>query len=142
VKADQSDNGSRRLGSERAGNAWRTRDLRDAGAVVALGSDWPIAPFDPRTIIASAQTRRPALRPEIDPVQPEQALTARAALEGYTSQYWLSVGETGGVLEPGARADITVFADDPLSVAPDTFATTPVLLTVVDGEIVVDNTGV
>lgn len=138
-KADHSDNWSRRLGADRANHAWRTRDLRDAGAVVALGSDWPIAPFDPRAIIASAQTRRPAGRPDVTPVQPQQALTARAALEGYTSQYWRSVGEAGGLIEPGARADLTVFADNPLTTAPDDFARTPVVLTVVDGEIVLDH---
>jgi predicted amidohydrolase YtcJ len=65
---------------------------------------------------------------------------ARAALEGCTSQYWRSVGEAGGAIEPGARADLTVFADNPLATAPDAFANTPVLLTVVDGEVVFDNT--
>jgi predicted amidohydrolase YtcJ len=138
-RADHTDNWSRRLGTERANHAWRTRDLRDAGAVVALGSDWPIAPFDPRSIIASAQTRRPAGRPDVAPVQPQQALTARAALEGYTSQYWQSVGETGGVIEAGARADLTVFGLNPLVTPPDDFASAPVVLTVVDGEIVVDH---
>ena len=138
-RADHTDNWSRRLGSERANHAWRTRDLRDAGAIVALGSDWPIAPFDPRAIIASAQTRRPAGRPEVEPVQPQQALSARAALEGYTSQYWRSVGEEGGIVEEGARADLTVVRHNPLTTAPDEFAQTPVILTVVDGEVVVDN---
>ena len=136
-RADHTDNWSRRLGTERANHAWRTRDLRDAGAIVALGSDWPIAPFDPRSIIASAQTRRPAGRPDVAPVQPQQALTARAALEGYTSQYWRSVGESGGLIEPGARADLSVFGSNPLRTAPDDFATVQVLLTVVDGEVVV-----
>lgn len=137
-KADHSDNWSRRLGTERANHAWRTRDLREAGAVVALGSDWPIAPYDPREIIAAAQTRRPAGRPDVEPVHPEQALTARAALEGYTSQYWESVGEHGGVLEAGARADLTIFAGNPLTMGPEEFATAPVVLTMVDGEVVVD----
>lgn len=137
-RADHTDNWSRRLGSERANHAWRTRDLRDAGAIVALGSDWPIAPFDPRAIIASAQTRRPAGRPDVEPVQPRQALSARAALEGYTSQYWRSVGEEGGIVEIGARADLTVVRHNPLTTAPDEFAQTPVILTVVDGEVVVD----
>jgi predicted amidohydrolase YtcJ len=137
-RADHSDNWSRRLGTERANLAWRTRDLRDAGAVVALGSDWPIAPFDPRGIIAAAQTRRPAGRPDVEPVQPQQALSARAALEGYTSQYWQSVGEEGGELAVNARADLTVFGCNPLTTDPDEFAHAPVILTMVDGEVVVD----
>ena len=138
-RADHTDNWSRRLGTERANHAWRTRDLRDAGAIVALGSDWPIAPFDPRSIIASAQTRRPAGRPDVAPVQPQQALTARAALEGYTSQYWRSVGEAGGLIESGARADLTVFGLNPLVTPPDDFARAQVVLTVVEGEIVTDH---
>lgn len=140
-RADHTDNWSRRLGSERANHAWRTRDLRDAGAIVALGSDWPIAPFDPRAIIASAQTRRPAGRPDVEPIHPQQALSARAAVEGYTNQYWMSVGEEDGIVESGARADLTVVQHNPLTTAPDEFAQTPVILTVVDGEIVVDNRG-
>ncbi|GGN84661.1 hypothetical protein GCM10011579_074820 [Streptomyces albiflavescens] len=40
TRDDHGDEWSRRLGPERGGRAWRTRDLRDAGAVVALGSDW------------------------------------------------------------------------------------------------------
>ncbi|WP_426518471.1 amidohydrolase [Diaminobutyricibacter sp. McL0618] len=140
TRADQTDNWSMRLGRERADHAWRTRDLRERGAIVALGSDWPIAPFDPREIIAAAQLRRPAGRADIAPVRPDQALTAINALEGYTSEYWRSVGEPGGTIVTGARADLAVFADNPLVTDPDAFATSPVLLTVVDGEIVVDRT--
>ncbi|KJY34438.1 hypothetical protein VR46_32680, partial [Streptomyces sp. NRRL S-444] len=43
TRADHSDEWSKRLGAARAARAWRCRDLRDAGAVLALGSDWPIA---------------------------------------------------------------------------------------------------
>jgi predicted amidohydrolase YtcJ len=49
------------------------------------------------------------------------------------------VGEEGGTVESGARADLTVVRHNPLTTAPDEFAQTPVILTVVDGEVVVDN---
>ncbi|HWU46175.1 MAG TPA: amidohydrolase [Humibacter sp.] len=140
ARADQTDNWSQRLGRERADRAWRIRDLRDRGAIVALGSDWPVAPFDPREIIAAAQLRRPARRTDVLPVHPDQSLTAARALEGYTSQYWASVGETGGTICRGARADLAVFAHNPLSTEPDAFAGSPVLLTIVGGEVVVDHT--
>lgn len=140
TRADQTDNWSQRLGRERADRAWRTRDLRERGAIVALGSDWPVAPFDPRAIIAAAQLRRPAGRDDIAPVRPDQALTAVNALEGYTSEYWRSVGEPGGVIEVGARADLAAFAVNPVTSDPDAFAGSAVLLTVVDGEVVVDQT--
>ena len=92
TRADHADNWSERLGTDRANRAFCTRDLREAGARVALGSDWPVAPFDARGIIADAQLRRPHGRPDIDAVLPDQALTARMALEGYTSHAAAAAG--------------------------------------------------
>ncbi|HWS34488.1 MAG TPA: amidohydrolase [Actinoplanes sp.] len=138
VRADHTDNWSDRLGKRRADRAFRARDLRDQGARLALGSDWPIAPFDPRAIIAAARLRRPAGHHDIEPVLPGQALTARMALEGYTSEAAAAAGlaDVTGRLLPGYRADLTVFGLDPLTATPDEFAESPVLLTVVDGQVV------
>jgi predicted amidohydrolase YtcJ len=137
IRADHSDNWSTRLGKRRADRAFRARDLRDQGARLALGSDWPIAPFDPRAILAAARLRRPAGEPGVEAVLPEQALTARMALEGYTSEAAAAAGQAGrsGRLVPGHRADLTVFGLDPLTADPDEFAESPIALTVVDGRI-------
>ncbi|WP_430787688.1 amidohydrolase [Actinoplanes sp. G11-F43] len=141
TRADHSDNWSTRLGKRRADRAFRARDLRERGARLALGSDWPIAPFDPRAIIAAARLRRPAGRSGVEPVLPEQALTARMALEGYTSEAAAAAGLVGaaGRLSPGCRADLTVFGLDPLTADPDEFAESPVLLTVVAGGVTYRN---
>jgi predicted amidohydrolase YtcJ len=136
--ADKSDNWSQRLGPVRADRGWRIRDLRDAGVVVALGSDWPIAPFDPRGIVAAAQLRRPAGAPDVAPVVPDQGISAARAVEGFTSEYWRSVGEDGGEIVVGGRADLSVFSIDPLVASPDDFAQAEVVLTVVGGSIVID----
>ena len=48
LSPDRSDNWSRRLGEERCARAFPIRSLRETGATVALGSDWPVARFDPR----------------------------------------------------------------------------------------------
>ncbi|HEU5483679.1 MAG TPA: amidohydrolase [Microlunatus sp.] len=137
-RADQTDNWSRRLGAERAGRAWRTRDLRAAGARLALGSDWPIAPYDPRGVLADAQLRRHHGHPETDPILPEQGLTARMALEGYTTHAAAAAGleHVAGQIREGFRADLSAFGLDPLRAPPDEFAEAPVPLTVVDGTIV------
>jgi predicted amidohydrolase YtcJ len=138
TRADHTDNWSARLGQERADRAWRCRDLRDAGVPVVLGSDWPVAPFDPRRVLADAQLRRPAGEPDVAPVQPHQGLTARMALEGYTAAAALAAGESGrsGRIAVGARADLTAFAVDPVRADPDELADAPIVLTVVDGEVV------
>ncbi|MBF6065623.1 amidohydrolase family protein [Nocardia terpenica] len=134
TRADHTDNWSVRLGDGRADRAWRCRDLRDAGVPVVLGSDWPIAPFDARHGLATAQLRRPAGAPEIPAVQPDQALTARMALDGYTRLAAAAAGETG-IIAVGTRADLTAFAVDPLRADPDELAAAPIVATVVDGRI-------
>jgi predicted amidohydrolase YtcJ len=137
TKADHSDNWSVRLGTDRANRAWRCRDLREAGVPVVLGSDWPVAPFDARRGLAEARLRRPACEPDVPPVGPTQGLTARMALEGYTSHAALAAGEPGGGrMVVGGRADFTAFTVDPLRADPDELAEAPIALTAVDGRIV------
>jgi hypothetical protein len=59
---DGSDEWGVRAGPARRKQAFRTRDLRDSGATLALGSDWMVAPYDPRIGMAWARSRRPAGR--------------------------------------------------------------------------------
>jgi predicted amidohydrolase YtcJ len=103
-----------------------------------LGSDWPVAPFDPRRVLADAQLRRPAGEPDVLPVQPHQGLSPLAALQGYTATAAWAAGEAGGAgrIAVGARADLTAFTVDPLRAAADELADAPIALTVVDGSVV------
>jgi len=137
TKADHSDNWSERLGKVRADRAFRTRDLRRAGARLALGSDWPIAPFDARAVIADAQLRRPHGHHNAEPVLAEQGLTALMALEGYTTHAAAAAGlqDVAGRISEGFRADLSAFGLDPLSASPNEFAESSVPLTVVAGSI-------
>ncbi|MFJ3902643.1 amidohydrolase [Streptomyces sp. NPDC090025] len=136
TRADHTDNWSRRLGEERAARAWRCRDLWDSGATVVLGSDWPIAPFPPLWVMAGARHRRPTRDLSQPPHAPEQALTALEALRGMTVNpaYAASAADQGH-LSPGARADLTVLAADPLTTPATDLPDVPVLLTTVDGSI-------
>ncbi|MCC6314596.1 MAG: amidohydrolase [Thermomicrobiales bacterium] len=136
-EASGADTWSERLGDRRHG-AFRARSLRDSGAIVALGSDWMVASYDPRVGMAWARLRRAGGRPDRAPIVPAQALTPLQALEGYTTESARTVGEANvaGRIAPGFRADLTAFAADPVDCDGDTLATLPVLLTVTDGEIV------
>ncbi|POX43312.1 amidohydrolase [Streptomyces sp. Ru73] len=135
TRADHTDNWSRRLGEERAARAWRCRDLWDSGATVVLGSDWPIAPYAPLAVMAGARHRRPSRDLTLPPHGPGQALTPLEALQGLTVNPARVAGEErfAGRLAVGHRADLTVFADDPLAVPDTELAALPVLLTVVAG---------
>ncbi|OEJ23513.1 amidohydrolase [Streptomyces agglomeratus] len=136
TRADHTDNWSRRLGEERASRAWRCRDLLDSGAVVVLGSDWPIAPYPPLGVMAGARHRRPSRDLTRPPHGPEQALTALEALRGMTVNAAYAAGEEheAGRITVGRRADLTVFAANPLTTAATDLPNLPVLLTLLDGE--------
>ncbi len=137
LRADQTDNWSERLGPARAKDAWRTHSLAAAGVTLALGSDWPVAPFEPLAIMADAQLRRDVARPDLEPVVPEEGLTAAQALEAYTMGAALAAGvaHTEGSISVGKVADLTILAADPLTISPEQLAGTAILATVVDGEV-------
>jgi predicted amidohydrolase YtcJ len=136
TRADHSDEWSTRVGPERADRAWCCRDLRDTGATLVLGSDWPIAHFDPRQILAAAQLRKlPGT--DAEPVLPQQELTSLMALEGMTSHAAYATGQEHlmGRIAPGYRADLTAFTVDPVAASPDELADAPIRLTMVDGTV-------
>jgi predicted amidohydrolase YtcJ len=137
LSPDRSDNWSRRLGSERCDRAFLTRSLLESGATIALGSDWPVARYDPREGMAAARLRRPPLHPE-RPAYDDQALSPLQALEGYTTGAATTAGDGGrlGRIREGFCADLTVMAVDPVDADPDELVSVPVVMTVVDGEVV------
>jgi hypothetical protein len=137
-RRDRTDSWAGRLGPERAARAWRTRDLLDSGALLPLGSDWPVAQYDPRIGMAWARLRRTPGVPDAPVFEPEQALTGEEVLYGYTVANATVVGEqdVAGRIVPGFRADVSAYAADPVACDPDDLIELPVLLTVVDGRIV------
>lgn len=137
-RADGRDEWARRLGPSRTARAFRTASLVRSGAIVALGSDWPVASADPRLGLAWARLRRPPGRPDLLPFEPEEALTGEQALAGYTTAAAAVIGEQqrAGRIAPGLRADLTAFAEDPVDLPADELPDLPVALTVVDGRVV------
>lgn len=122
-------------GSERANNAWRVADLDDAGATVALGSDWPVEEFDARRVFAAAVNRKRhgAGTPAVDE---HQALAPERALAAITHNCWAAIDRPqDGVVRVGAVADLAAFGLDPLTADAAAFAEAPVLLTVLGGEV-------
>ena len=138
IVPDGSDPWSVALGPERAERGFRLGDIRRSGAVLALGSDWPVAGYDPRLGMAWARLRRPPGVRGSSRFNPTQALSALEALEGYTTQAALAVGDeaVAGRIKVGFRADLTGFAADPVDCDADDLPELEVLLTVVDGRVV------
>jgi predicted amidohydrolase YtcJ len=126
------------LRPEQAAAGFRWGDIRRSGAILALGSDWPVASADPRLGMAWARLGRAPGHPERAPFAEGAPLGAIEALEGYTLHAARIVGEQrlSGRIAPGLRADLTGLAADPVDCPADELPDVPVLLTVVDGAVV------
>lgn len=127
-----------RLGPDRINGAYAWRKLRDSGARLALGSDFPVESVDPRLGLYSAETRTDANGQPPGGWHPEDKLTPYESLRGFTldAAYAGFAENEVGSLAPGKRADFVVFAGDPLAVEPAKLRTLPVEATYVDGKAV------
>lgn len=127
-----------RLGAQRILHAYAWRELRDSGARLALGSDFPVESVDPRLGLYSATMRADAAGLPAGGWQPEEKLTAFEALRGFTldAAYASFNEDQVGSLEVGKRADFVVLAQDPLRIESRELRDITVLATYVDGEAV------
>lgn len=124
-----------RLGPDRIHGAYAWRSLRDSGARLALGSDFPVESVDPRLGLHAAATRANAAGEPVGGWTPGELLTPFEALRGFTRDAaWAGFAEGEvGTLAEGLRADFVVLAQDPLGTAPTALAGLEVLSTWVDG---------
>lgn len=127
-----------RVGAERIVGAYAWRQLRDSGARLALGSDFPVESVDPRFGLYAAATRTDARGLPQGGWFPQEKLTAFEALRGFTldAAYAGFAEAEVGSLEAGKRADFVVLSEDPLAIAPNGLRDLTVQATYVDGKAV------
>lgn len=136
INPDMSDPWSERLGVHRCAHAMPSGDIDATGANLVLGSDWPVAPYDPRFGFFAAQKRRAHDVEDPRPIGASRPLTGLETLLGYTVNAARVDGGDGGVLRVGAPADLVAWGDDIAEVSPEDVIELPVHLTVVDGRVV------
>ena len=126
------------IGPERAKGTYAFRSLRDAGARIAFGSDWFVAPPTPLEGIYAAVTRRTLDGRNPEGWVPQEKIGVEDALRAYTMNgAWASFEEAGkGTLERGKLADFVLIDRDLTRVPPETIRDAKVMLTVVGGRIV------
>jgi predicted amidohydrolase YtcJ len=110
----------KRIGPERIKTTYAFRSLIDAGATVAFGSDWPVAPLSPLIGIYAAATRRTIDGKNPDGWQPQQKVTVAEAVKAYTYGAAFAEGEeqVKGTIEAGKLADLIVLAEDIFAIDP------------------------
>ena len=122
-----------RLGEKRwrYWQAWR--DLKNAGAHLAFGSDWTVVPFDPLTHIHVALNRE-----HLSPKATDQRLTLEECIIGYTrdAAYVEFKENEKGQVKEGFLADLVLFSHDLFEVKSEDILSAKVAMTIFDGRIV------
>jgi predicted amidohydrolase YtcJ len=128
----------KRIGHQRAATSYAWRSILDAGAPLAFGTDWPVAPLDPLLGIYAAVTRATLDGKHPGGWFPEQRLTLDEALRAYTqgSAYAEFAEQQKGTIAPGKFADVVVLSDDLFSIPAEKIGSVRVLTTIVGGEVV------
>jgi predicted amidohydrolase YtcJ len=126
------------IGAERAQGTYAFRSLLDAGARLAFGSDWFVAPPTPLEGIYAAVTRRTLDDANPGGWVPEQRITVDDALRAYTSGAAFAEYMEGekGMLARGMLADMALIDRDLTTVAPATIRAARIDLTIVGGRVV------
>lgn len=119
--------------------AYAFRDLAKAGVTLAMGSDVPVEPIDPRRSFFAGVMRQDLGGSPAAGWFPQQRLTVREILRGFTEGAARSIGDVTpiGTLLPGAPADMTVWGADPLEWEPADLLEVPIHGSVLAGEVVV-----
>ena len=128
----------KRIGRERARTTYAFRSLLDAGAHLAFGTDWYVAPLDPMQSIYGAVTRRTLDGKNPEGWIPEQKISVEEAVRAYTvgSAYAEFAEHTKGTLAPGKLADLVILSQDIFRINPAEIERTKVRLTIMDGRVV------
>ncbi|RJS62458.1 amidohydrolase [Bacillus sp. PK3_68] len=127
-----------RIGEQRSKKAFALHSLQEAGAKLALSTDFPIDPLNPMHQIHKAVTRIDSSG--TNAWNAEERITLSDALKAYThgSAYGTFREHELGTLEVGKLADIVVLDRNLFEVPEEEILNTEAILTVADGKVVFD----
>ncbi len=128
----------KRLDEKRLKGTYAFRTLLDSGAVLALGSDSPVASMNAIWGIYAAVMRRTTDDKNPNGWIPEQKISVDEAVRGFTwgSAYAEFQENVKSTLEVGKLADFIVISDDIFKIDPVKIRDAKVLTTVMDGRVV------
>jgi hypothetical protein len=132
-KADDGRYAERAIGARRCRTSYAFRDLLNAGAALAFGSDWPVVTINPFKGIHAAVTGKTL---DGKTFVAEQNISVEQALGAYTAGAAYAAGdeERLGRIKPGLLADFVILEQDVLAVTPEALGDVGVRETFVGGE--------
>ncbi|NTX06550.1 amidohydrolase [Myxococcus sp. CA040A] len=125
-----------RVGAERIRGAYAWQRLKASGAVLALGSDFPVERPEVLAGLYAARTRQDARGTPEGGWYADQRLSGEEALEGFTvgAAYASFAEARRGRLQPGMDADFVALSVDPVDAPVAELPGAQVRLTVVGGD--------
>lgn len=128
----------KRIGPERIKTTHPYRSLLKSDAVVAFGTDWPVAPLNPLYGIYAAVTRQTVDGKNPYGWIPEQIISVEEAIKCYTlnAAYASFEEKIKGSIEVGKLADFVVLSEDILTIDLVKIKDVFIEMTVFNGEIV------
>jgi predicted amidohydrolase YtcJ len=129
-----------RLGPRRLAGTYAFRSLLDAGAALALGSDWTVAPLTPMLTIRAAVTRSTLDGKHPGGWLPDEKITVEEAVRAYTmgSAFAEFAERDKGSIAPGKLADLILVDKNIFEIPSGEIQTARSALTMIDGEVVWD----
>lgn len=132
-----------RIGRERCKGAYAFKSIKDSGAVLCFGTDWPGTsaseyPINPMLGLYAAVTRQTLSGEPSGGWFPEQRITIEDAIRAYTynTAYANFEEKTKGSIEVHKLADLVVLTKNLLQAGPRDILDTKVVYTIVGGKIV------
>jgi predicted amidohydrolase YtcJ len=128
----------KRIGPERIKTTHVYHSLIKSGAVVAFGTDWPVAPLNPLLGIYAAVTRRTVDGKNPNGWNPSEKISVEDAIKCYTLNAAFASYEEKikGSIEVGKLADFVVLSKDILTIDPNDIKNVKVEITIFNGKIV------
>jgi predicted amidohydrolase YtcJ len=128
----------KRIGTDRIKTTHAYKSLLNNNAVLAFGTDWPVAPLNPLYGIYAAVTRQTVDGKNPNGWIPEEKISVEDAIRCYTlnAAHASYEEKIKGSIEVGKLADFVVLSDDILSIDPVKIKDVVVEMTVFNGEIV------
>ena len=129
------------LGAVRSARQYPFGSLLRHGAVLALGSDWPVSTPEVMAQLAVAATRQPPGEPGVAPFLPDERIGLVDGLMAATagSSYVNHHDDSSGRIEVGLDADLVVLSANPFETSD--MSAVSVDTTVVRGEAVYESSG-
>lgn len=127
---------------ERAAWLYPIGTVSSSGAVMCIGSDWPVTTANPWLELEVAVTRQPVGEPDAEPLDASQRIDLATAMAAFArGSAYVNHDDEAGVLAPGMRADLAVLDRDPFDRSLGGIGETTVEMTMASGRVVYDRSG-